>query len=126
MKAGLKTLLKNRKLLLLTLMTMCVLEFGCNTSKPVPNPLANFHSSSLNNLHSNKAITDDYHLYIQKLSLKSGDFVGNVDFLENGAGQHAVDIKIGVSGTWWEHVLIYNKDNKRVQEIKYRNGGYRS
>ena len=125
MKTQLKTLLNNLKLPFLTLITVFVLGFGCSALKPAPNPLAGFHFSSLANLHSNKAIVDDYQLYIQKLSLKNRDFVGAVDFFEDSTGQHAVDIKIGVNGTWWEHILIYDKQSRRVQTIKYRNGGYR-
>ena len=64
--------------------------------------------------------------YIQSLSLKRKDFVGSVDFLESRTGQHAVDIKIGINGKWWEHILIYDKDNTRIKVIKYRNGGYES
>jgi hypothetical protein len=98
---------------------------GCS-SKPTPDPLTSFHFSSLNNLHSNKAIMDDYQDYIQKLPKPDGSFVGSVDFFEDGTGQHAVQIYQGINGTWWIHDLIYDKDNKRIKSIKYKNGGYRS
>jgi len=99
---------------------------GCNTSKPTPDPLASFHFSSLNNLHANKIIETDYQNYIQKLPASEKDFVGSMGFSEDNTGQHAVHLTIGVGGTWWEHILIYDKDNKRIKVIKYRNGGYRS
>ena len=97
---------------------------GCQTK--TPDPLVGFHFSSLNNLDSNKAITDDYKNYIQTLSPDEKKTAGPIFYFEDGMGQHAVEIKIGLNGTVWEHVLIYDKDNKRIKMIKYSNGGYRS
>ncbi|HSY16786.1 MAG TPA: hypothetical protein VK815_00565 [Candidatus Acidoferrales bacterium] len=102
-----------------------VLVAGC-ASKPTPDPLAGFHVSSLGNLDSNKAITDDYKAYIQKLSPDEQKYAGPIFFYEDGTGQHAVEIKIGLNNTAWEHVLIYDKGNKRIKTIKYSPGGYRS
>jgi hypothetical protein len=99
---------------------------GCATQKPVPDPLVGFHVSSLGNLDSNKAITDDYKAYIQTLSPEERKYLGTIFYFEDGTGQHAVRIEIGLSGTWWEHVLIYDKDDKRIKTIKYSSGGYRS
>ena len=45
---------------------------------------------------------------------------------EDGNGQHAIRIEIPLNGTWWEHVLIYNKNNTRIKVIKYANGHYAS
>jgi hypothetical protein len=111
-------------LILLIVLAASVWIIGCATSKP--DPLAGFHFSSLNNLHSNKVITDDYQDYIQKLPPNKEQFVIAIGFSEDGTGQHAVEITIGLNGTVWEHVLIYDKDNKRINTIKYRDGGYRS
>ena len=108
------------------LLVMFLCGFGCSSSKPAPDPLAGFHVSSLGNLDSNKAITDDYKDYIQKLSPEERKFIGYTEYFEDGTGQHAVKITIGLNGTVWEHVLIYDKDNKRIKTIKYSNGGYRS
>jgi hypothetical protein len=77
-------------------------------------------------LDSNKAISDDYHDYISKLSPEERKYVGPLQFFEDGAGQHAVEIEIALNGTWWFHVLIYDKNNQRVKVIKYSPGGYRS
>src|SRR5580698_107039 len=77
--------------------------FGCAISKPTPDPLAGFYVDAFHTSDSNKVIADDYKEYIRKLSLKKEDFIGSVDFLENRDGQHAVAIKIGINGTWWEH-----------------------
>ena len=79
----------------------------------------------LDDLNSNKAVADDYQVYLQKLLRKKRQFIFSVDYAENGTGQHAVHIKQGVNGTYWEHFLFYNYENKRTKVIKYRNGGYR-
>jgi hypothetical protein len=102
--------------------------FGCATSQHRPDPLAGFHASSLVNLDSNKAITDDYNNYIQTLSSEEKKYLGPspVSFFEDGTGQHAVRIKLGLNGTVWEHVLIYNKDNRRIKTVKYQSGHYAS
>jgi hypothetical protein len=97
---------------------------GCVTQ--MPDPLAGWHPSSLNNLHLNKMITDDYQDYIQKLSPRKKEFVGAIDYFEDGTGRHAVDIKTGANGRWWRHVLIYDNANKRINVIAYKTGGYRS
>jgi hypothetical protein len=113
---------------LLMLMAMFLFGYGCDTSKPTPDPLAGFHWSSLNNLDSNKAITDDYKSYIQTLSPEEKKYLGPspVGFFEDGTGQHAVEMKIGLNGTNWHLVLIYDKDNKRIKTIKYVSGHSRS
>lgn len=125
MKSRLESIGRYFKTIVL-LLTMFMLECGCVTSKPTPDPLAGWRFSSLNNLHSNKAVSDDYQDYIQKHLAKNGSFVGSVDFFEDGTGQHAVLIKMGVNGTWWDHVLIYDKANKRINVLIHKNGGYRS
>src|ERR1700761_4010254 len=86
--------------ILITFVLFAVLScgLGCDTPKPKVDPLANFHFSSLNNLHSNKAISNDCQEYIAKISLKKESFIAAVDFFENESGQHAVDIKEGING----------------------------
>jgi hypothetical protein len=105
---------------------MFLCGFGCSSPKPTPDPLAGFHVSSLGNLDNNKAITDDYKAYIRTLSPEERKYLGTIFFYEDGTGQHAVEITIGLNGTWWEHVLIYDKDNKRINAIKYSTGHYAS
>lgn len=114
------------QILFLAMAAMLVLGFGCNTSKTTPDPLADFHWSSLVNLDNNKAITDDYKSYIQTLSPEEQKRAGPIFYFEDGTGQHAVQIRIGINGTSWEHVLIYDKDNKRIKAIKYVSGRYAS
>ena len=100
--------------------------FACVVGCATPNPLAGWHSASLDDLRSNTAITDDCRKYIKGLPSKQKGFVASVDYFEDGTGQHAVDVKIGVKGTWWEHVLVYDKANKRIKVIKHKSAGYAS
>jgi hypothetical protein len=123
-----KMILKNSNYFALALVLCVVIISGCScsTSKPQPDPLAGFHVSSLGNLDSNKAITDDYKSYIQTLSSDEQKFIGYIEYFEDETKQHAVKITIGLNGTVWEHVLIYDKDDKRIKTIKYSKGGYQS
>jgi hypothetical protein len=106
------------------LLAMFLCGFGCSSSKPTPDPLAGFHWSSLVNLDNNKAITDDYKDYIQKLPPKEKGYIGDVSFFEDGTGQHAVSIEVfeGNQNASWRHILIYDKENKRIKAIR---SGYR-
>jgi hypothetical protein len=119
-------LIKYLALGILTLASVFGFGFGCSSSKPMPDPLAGFHTSSLGNLDSNKAITDDYTAYIQTLLPEEKKYTGPIQFFEDGTGQHAIQIQIALNGTWWFHDLIYDKDNKRVKTIKYSPGHYAS
>lgn len=112
-------------------LVLCVMVIsGCSCSVPKavppPNPLANFHLADLRDLHSNKVITDDYKSYIQTLSSDEQKYAGPILFYEDGTGQHAVEIKIGLNGTVWLHILIYDKDNKRIKTVKHAIGHYAS
>jgi hypothetical protein len=108
-------------------MAMFLCGFGCSSSKPTPDPLAGFHFCfSQDPKYLGEAIMVDYQDYIQKLPPEEKKLANYSHDFEDGTGQHAVLIEVGVNGTWWEHVLIYDKDNKRIKTIKYSNGGYRS
>ncbi len=71
-----------------------------------------------------KAIRDDYQDYINNLPQRERG--GIVSFYEDGTGQRAVEIEIGLKGTSWKHVLIYDNHNKRVKVVKYVSGYYMS
>lgn len=114
------------QILFLAMSTMLVLGFGCNTSKPTPDPLAGFHRADEADMDKNKTITDDYESYIKTLSPHEQKRVGPILYFEDGTGQHAVNIRIGINEDCWENVLIYNKDNKRIKRIKYISGNYAS
>jgi hypothetical protein len=105
---------------------MFLCGFGCSSPKPMPDPLVGFHRADEADMDKNKAITDDYRTYIHTLSPDEQKYAGPILFYEDGTGQHAVEIKIGLNNTVWEHVLIYDKDNKRIKTIKYSSGGYQS
>ena len=48
------------------------------------------------------------------------------DYLEDGTGQHAITIETGDNGTDWTYVLIYNRNDKRIEATKYVSGHYMS
>jgi len=102
---------------------MFLCGFGCSSSKPIPDPLAGFHKDFK---ILNQSIVNDYQDYIQKLPPEDKKYMGPVDFYEDGTGQHAVEIEEALNGTWWVHILIYDKDNKRIKTIKYSPGKYAS
>jgi hypothetical protein len=102
---------------------------GCAAPKPLPkpDPLAGWHfCSSQDPAKLDKAIRTDYQDYIRHLPPEEMNFASYEHDFENGTGQHAVLIVIGLNGTWWNHVLIYDKANKRIKTIKYSDGHYRS
>lgn len=125
-----KTTIKYIGYLGLVLALCAAVIFGCrcSTSIRTSDPLAGFHASSLGNLDSNKAITDDCNNYIKTLTPEEQKYLGPspIDFYEDGTGRHAVEISIGLNGANWHHVLIYDKDNKRIKTIKYISGHYAS
>jgi len=107
---------------------VATIVFGCRCTTTKSDPLAGFHVSSLGNLDANKTIADDYKDYIQKLPAKQKGYIGTTFFYENEAGQHAVSIQIfeGNKNASWQHVLIYDKDNKRIKMIRYDHVKYQS
>jgi uncharacterized protein YceK len=95
---------------------------------PDPDPLAAWKCDS--DVQPDKDIVEDYQGYIQTLppdqkkSLIVNQYM--VMLFEDGTGGHAMQIKIGIDGTLWKHVLIYDKSNKRIKVLKYENGHNRS
>ena len=92
---------------------------GCYGPTHHPDPLAGWSFSSLNNLNSNKAIADDYKGYIRQIPPEESKRAGLISYFEDGTGQHAVRITVSYNGATRQHVLIYDKDNKRIKTIKY-------
>jgi len=110
----------------LILLATSICWTGCEVFVRHSSPLAGWNSSSLVNFQNNKVISDDCHAYISNLPTKLRNGVGPLEYFEDGKGQHAVLIAIAQNGTDWAHVLIYDKDNKRIKIIKYISGHYRS
>jgi hypothetical protein len=78
-----------------------------------------------------KAICEDYKRYLERLSGKQKTLLSDWDleFYEDGNGRHAVMIrnvrKVGwVFNYTYNHILIYNKRNKRTKVMRYRTGTY--
>ena len=102
---------------------------GCTAPKPASNPLAGWnYCFSQNPDKIDKAIRNEYQDYIQKLPSEVRYYVpgGGINFFEDGTGQHAVKIEIPLHGVYSEHVLFYDKENKRVKVIIYSGGRYAS
>jgi hypothetical protein len=98
---------------------------GCSTK--TPDPLAAWHFSfSQDPGKINKAIQDDYRAYIQKLPPEEKNYIGVVSLFEDGTGQLAIRIETNERNESWYHVLIYDKEGKRVKIIKYFSGRYMS
>ena len=120
-----KTLIKNsiNRFGFLVLLVASVCWTGCEIFASHTDPLAGWR------MYFGKAdqsIVDDYQNYVQRLSAKERERAGSVFFYEDGTGQHAVEIKYGLNGTVWHHVLIYDKYDKRIKTIKYASGNYGS
>jgi hypothetical protein len=107
------------------LLAASVLAIGC-ASKTASDPLTGFYPDALYSPDSHQAITDDYKNYLQTLSPEERKYAGLILFYKDGTGQHAVQIRIGLNGTSWEHILIYDKDDKRIKATKYVSGRYAS
>jgi hypothetical protein len=109
----------------LLMASMCVV--GCTSLTHHSDPLAGWHwTFSQDPAKLDRTIVDDYQDYIQQLPARERKHVGDIFFFEDGTGQHAVRISILLNGTEWAHILIYDKDGKRIRASKHRAGRYRS
>jgi hypothetical protein len=73
-----------------------------------------------------KVITEDYKLYVQSLPFYQRVAVDDFDIrvFNDGNGQHAIKISIPERGTWWQHLLIYDRDDRRMKVITWISGKY--
>jgi hypothetical protein len=126
MKSGRTGIQENRLMAICVSLAMFVFSFGCATPK-VADPLEGWnHCFNQDPARLDQAIQDDYRDYIRKLPPKE-QRVASYDYdYEDGTGRHAVLITVGIYGTNWRHVLIYDKENKRIKTIKYADGDSRS
>ncbi|MEJ0091540.1 MAG: hypothetical protein WDM80_17565 [Limisphaerales bacterium] len=102
------------------LLAMLLCGFGCSSSKPTPDPLASWQPDFKE--QPNQVIVNDYQNYIQQLPPEERKLATVDDWREDGTGQHAIKITVGLDGTNWRHVLIYDKENKRIKTVKYASG----
>jgi hypothetical protein len=118
----------------LLLVAAIALSTSCK-AKPPPDPSAGwkecgtFYAGESIGYHVDQAITDDYQAYITALPSDQRDvakLTSFIDFREDGTGQHSVKIMYEGGGDSWVHILIYDKNNKRVKTIKYLAGHYQS
>jgi len=90
------------------------------------NPIEGWKPASHN---PDPTIDKDYHDYINKqLSREEKNSVSlySPSFFEDGTGKHAIVIEIGLNGTWWNRVLIYDQHDNRIKVVKYVSGYYMS
>jgi hypothetical protein len=100
---------------------------GCAT--PAPNPLTGWSFCTGKERDILQiSLSEDYHDYINKLPPKVRYYVQdyNIRFFKDGTNQHAVKIEIPLKGSYIQHVLFYDNQNKRVKVIVYSDGKYAS
>lgn len=127
MKTQIKKFIKSSLLIFVVLSVALLGNAGCATS--TPNPLAGWvFCTGKEEANLIAELGDDYHNYIQKLSPQERNHVHDYDirFFKNESGQHAVKIEVALHGAYYEHVLFYNRDNKRIKVIIYSGGRYSS
>ena len=118
--------MRSPALYLAMLPLLCVLGCASPKKEQPQDPLRGWHFFSETKVA--KDITDDYQAYIQELPAKEKYYVpgGSIFFFEDDTGRHAVRIEIPLNGIWIDHVIIYNRDNKRESVITFENGRYAS
>lgn len=124
MKMPIKESIKRFWLILPITLAALVWTVGCAGFVHHPDPLVGWKIDF--NQQPSQAIVKDYENYIQELPNKERNVAHINHFYKDGAGQHAITIIIGLNGVWWRHVLIYDKNDKRIKTVKYSTGGYRS
>jgi hypothetical protein len=90
---------------------------GCYGPTHHPDPLAGWKADY--DHEPDQAIKNDCQDYIQRLPPEEKDRAWPIFHFEDGTGRHAVRITVGLNGATRQHVLIYDKDNKRIKTITY-------
>ncbi len=100
------------------------LLIGCAVFASHTNPVADW---SVDYGHEpSKAIDNDFQSYLRTLSLDQRKSMGGLQYLTDGNGQHAIKFETGQHGTSWGHVLIYDREDKRVRVSTFVAGHYAS
>jgi hypothetical protein len=94
----------------------CSCEMFANHTDPIPGWQIEFKREP------GQAIKKDTQDYISKLPAEDRKYIAYQEWFTDGKGQHAIKITIGLNGTNWRHVLIYDKDDKRIKAVKYISG----
>lgn len=113
-----------------------LLSVGCSTTRapgfierhPSEGWRVALPPQEFSSVHVNADIVADYESYLASLSPEERReaFETRMRLLEDGTGRHAIEISIPVSGLWggfwWDHVLVYDVNNKRIETLKYERG----
>jgi hypothetical protein len=106
------------------LLAASVCGTGCEMSADQTNPIPGWQVDF--KTEPSPVVEKDYKDYIQKLPPDEKRSAHVSSWVKDGTGQHAIVIEVALNGTWWNHVLIYDKDDKRIKAVKYIAGHYAS
>jgi hypothetical protein len=98
---------------------MLICLAGCAGAPPA-DPLKGWTSSISQDPKDYNAITPDFRDYMAHQDAEPYH-VTAPEFFEDGAGRHAVRVEIfeKSKNSSWTHVLIYDKENRRTNVVKY-------
>jgi hypothetical protein len=108
-----------------------IMVAGCTATKQTTDPLEGWKqlgSAYRTNCPFSQAIVDDYQKYIQNLPANENSSIAQsgIRYYESASGRCAVKISTAVRGSlWnvrWDHVLIYDGNNKRIRTEKIKVG----
>jgi hypothetical protein len=105
---------------------LAVSFFGCRRADPKPtltDPLAGWQ---IDFKQPDAIVEKDCQDYMQKLPPEERKYANWGYYYKDATGQHAVVIEVDLKPNAWNHVLIYDKDNKRIKVIKYIEHQFRS
>jgi hypothetical protein len=119
----------NRTILLTGLLIAAFVLSGC-APRIQPNPLLGWKDLGVESVVGcpfGEVVCEDYRAYVRAMARHEQNLVidHNVEFYTKQE-LRAVEILIHTKGIKWKHVLIYDRDNKRVSAMKYAGGTYRS
>ena len=117
--------IKTRTILIVALLALCS---SCSKQwSPAVDPLKGWNAWGEHDKKRpalDKAIRDDYQNYLQKNEPGFFPSALGATFYEDGAGQHAVNIRIGRNGSYTIYIFIYDKSNLRIKVMRFSDGGY--
>ena len=125
MKKTARTIVNDLPFALLALLMWMLLVNGCSTKPQETDPLVDWQVEEVN--QPDQAIINDYQAYVKQLPPKIRFYVQSPFwFLKDGTGQHAIRFEVPIGGKYYEHVLIYDKSDKRIKVVVYSGGRYES